>query len=59
MSTNEDYVEIPLRNKAGEIVAYAIIDKKNEEKVNLHTWHDNGDGYREVAPAVINKYNTI
>ena len=45
MSTNEDYIEIPLRNKACNIIAYALIDKKNEEKVNSYTWHDNGYGY--------------
>ena len=59
MSTNEDYIEIPLRNKACNIIAYALIDKKNEEKVNLYTWHDNGYGYAKHGMIMVTGMQNI
>ena len=53
MSANEEYAEIPLRNKAHEIIAYALVDKKNEQKVNSYMWHDSGEGYAQSKSNIL------
>lgn len=36
---------IPLRNRRGEIVAHALVDERDFERVNAHRWHRTALGY--------------
>jgi hypothetical protein len=38
-------VSIPLRNKAGIVVAFTLVDKSRSEEVLKYTWHLNDQGY--------------
>ena len=43
---DENVTRIPLRNKAGDVVAHALIDAEDEELVTSQgRWHRNGNGY--------------
>jgi HNH endonuclease len=39
------YSSIPLRNRAGELVAEALVDAEDFESVNAHRWCRNSEGY--------------
>jgi len=41
--------KIPLRNKAHEIVAYALVDKEDEERVSKFSWCFSASGYAQTS----------
>lgn len=40
-----DHVQVPLRNRAGEIVAHALVSSTDAEMVTRHRWCLSTDGY--------------
>ncbi len=44
-----EVVNIPLRNKKHEIVAYALIDKQDEERISPFFWYRTVQGYAQTS----------
>ncbi len=54
----EEYVKIPLRNQAHDIIAHALVDKKNEVKINSYSWWLS-DGYALAYMVIDGKKRVI
>lgn len=37
--------EIPLRNSRGDVIAVALVDPEDFDRINLRKWHKNNHGY--------------